>query len=128
MQITLVVYCIAAFLPLMLAFIGGYLRYRQQPKFDNRHPRQQQAQVSGMAARALAAQANSLENLHIFTAMLLVAYIRDIDLAQLDTLAIIYLLARLTYIVCYLTDKHLLRSASFFAGLLCLIAMGIYSL
>lgn len=43
---------IVALLPYVLSFTGGYFRLRQFGGVDNKHPRQQIAQLEGVGARA----------------------------------------------------------------------------
>ena len=61
---------------ILLTFIGALLPYfskipvaiamHRNGGYDNRHPRQQQAQLTGFGARALAAHQNAFEALIIF--------------------------------------------------------------
>ncbi|MGB2248676.1 MAG: MAPEG family protein, partial [Alcanivorax sediminis] len=69
-----------SFLPIFLAWAGVYFRIKQFKRFDNHHPRQQQAALEGAGARAQAAQANAWEALIVFTMVCFIAYASGLDL------------------------------------------------
>jgi uncharacterized MAPEG superfamily protein len=117
---------IAAILPMLLAVIAGYLRYKQSGgRFDNHHPRQQQSQLTGLAARALAAQKNAWEALMFYTAMCVLAYVASLDLTTLANAAGLFLLSRLAHAVFYLLDMAPYRSLVFLVGWFSSLYIGI---
>ena len=61
-------------IPFALALINDYVRYREFGVFDNNHPRQQTAQLTGTGARIWAAQENAWEALMIFVPPVLIAH------------------------------------------------------
>ena len=70
---------IVAFIPLILAGVGGYLRLQQLGKVDNKHPRTQALELTGAAARTLAAQANAWEATALFTVSVVIAHLAGAD-------------------------------------------------
>lgn len=122
MTTILICLLIATLLPILakapLAFAmekaGGY---------DNRNPRSQQNKLTGFGARAKAAHENSFEALIMFTpgALAVIATNNTGSLAQY--LCIGFIVARILYIICYLYDKHALRSSFWGIGLICSVAL-----
>lgn len=109
---------IAAFMPLVCAWIGGYFRYKQfNGVVDNKTPRLQANKLEGVGHRAYAAQQNSWEALAVFAAALLALHMSGVVLATVATACIVFVLLRVVYIACYLANQDLLRS-SFFIGAL----------
>lgn len=108
-----------AMMPYVLAFIGARYRVRQFGRFDNHHPRLQQAQLSGVGARVQAAQANSWEALSVYGVSVFIAYAAGVDLRTLDTVALVFLTARIVYAVLYVADLATARSVVFGVGAGC---------
>lgn len=81
--------------------------------YDNRSPRQQQAQLTGWGARALAAHQNTFEAAIIFTPAVLIATVAGTpDTASMAaTLAVVHTAARIAYPMFYIANIHLARSA-----------------
>jgi len=105
---------IAALLPYVTASIakaGG-------EKFNNRNPRAWLERQQGFRARANAAQANSFEAFPLFAAAVIVAHLTEAPPDRVDGLAVIFVVARVLYIVCYLGDWHWARSVVWLVGLL----------
>ena len=102
-----VVLFIVTFFPMILAFIGGYLRYKHVDNFDNRHPREQQAELTGVAARILAAQKNAWEALIFYS---------SVNLRELSGAAILFLACRVLHPIFYALDLALFRSLIFMVG------------
>lgn len=120
-----IVLFIVTFFPMILAFIGGYLRYRQVNKFDNRHPRAQQAELTGMAARVLAAQKNAWEALIFYSAVTLLAFYSSVNLRDLSEAAILFLACRILHPIFYALDMALFRSLIFIVGWLSCVYIAI---
>lgn len=125
---TIANYCIlvACALPIVcagLAKSNGFGRPRREGGYDNHNPRAWLAQQTGRQARANAAQANSFEALPLFIAGVLVAQQMAAPQGLVDGLATGFVLARLAYIAAYLADKPALRSAVWFAGVICSVAL-----
>lgn len=113
---------IVAFLPFALSFSGGYFKMREMGKVDNKHPRQQAAQLTGIGARCYAAQANAWEALGYFTAAVVVLHFANPEAAKGGTaanLATVFLATRIAHAVFYLANIDLARSLVFLVGLVC---------
>ena len=83
--------------------LGGY---------DNKHPRDQQAKLTGLGARAYAAHQNAFESLIIFTPAVLVAIATNNTGQTMQYLAITHVVARVLYNILYLANLDLLRSTA----------------
>lgn len=111
-----VVLFIVSLLPMTLAVVGGYLRLKQFGKFDNNHPRQQQAQLTGLAARVYGAQQNAWEALVFYAVACMLAFFSSIDLYSLSYAAILFLCCRLLHPIFYMLNQATFRSMVFFVG------------
>jgi uncharacterized MAPEG superfamily protein len=107
---------IATFLPFVWAFSGHSFRHRQLGNIDNNHPRLQQAQLTGVAARALAAQQNAWEALAMFTPAVLVAHLQGATSGHAAIAAMLFIAARIAHGCFYLADLSSLRSLSWMVG------------
>ncbi len=114
---------IVAILPYVLAGLGGYLRIKQLGHADNNHPRLQANELSGAAARALAAQANAWEALGVFGTVVIVAHLVGADPAKSATASLVYLATRLAHPVLYIANLATLRTLVFTVGLGCIAWM-----
>ena len=95
--------------------------------YDNNNPRQWLANQTGFRARANAAQANCFESFPFFAAAILVATYTKAPQVDINLLAITYLLARVSYIACYLLDKASLRSLCWLVGMLSITGLFVIS-
>ena len=96
--------------------------------YDNHDPRAWMAKLTGRRARADAAQANSFEAFPFFAAGVLLALHAGVDAARVDALALVFVLARVLYIACYITDRARLRSMVWAVGYLCVLALHVLAL
>jgi len=87
--------------------------------YDNHHPRAQQARLTGLGARALAAHQNSFEAFPLFAVGVLVATVTQSQGVLVNGLAVTFVIARALFIVFYCADKPSQRSLCWFVGLLC---------
>ena len=55
-------------------------------------------------------EANSFEAFPFFAAAVIIAHLTHAPQGRLDLLAVIFVLARIAYVVCYLADWHWVRS------------------
>ena len=125
MSIVIVCVILAGFLPIVAAGIAKFGPAESNPAepFDNRHPRQWLAKQTGMRARANAAQANTFESLPFFYVAVALAISLDAPKVNLDLLAIVYLLARIAYIICYIFDWPNTRTFVWLIGLIAIMAI-----
>ena len=117
---------IVAFLPYVLSFSGGYFKMREFGKVDNKHPRQQAAELHGIGARCYAAQANAWEALGLFTAAVAVLHLANPDAARSGTaanLALVFLGTRIAHAIFYLANIDVARSIVFLVGIACVVWM-----
>jgi uncharacterized MAPEG superfamily protein len=91
----------------------------EQGGYNNHLPRQQQAQLTGFGARALAAHQNSFEAFIIFAVGVLMAHTTQTAGWLIDALAIVFVIARIIYLLCYWADLAWQRSLVWFVGLVC---------
>ncbi|AFU99942.1 MAPEG family protein [Simiduia agarivorans] len=87
-------------------------------RYDNHHPRAQQARLTGFGARALAAHQNAIEAFPLFAAGVLAALWAGAALETVNTLCIVFIVARVIYMVLYWMDLDKLRSTVWFVGLI----------
>lgn len=108
-----------SFFPILLSMAGGVMRVRQFGRLDNHYPRLQQAEMRGLGARVNAAQANAWEALVIFTLVVVIAHASGLPLALADVPALLFLVLRVIYALCYLANWAWPRSAAFALGMMC---------
>ncbi|KNH48145.1 MAPEG family protein [Pseudomonas lini] len=116
-------------IPFWCVFVSALLIYvakipvakamNEQGGYDNHLPRQQQAQLTGFGARALAAHQNSFEAFLLFAVGVLMAHTTQTAGWLIDTLAIIFVIARIIYLLCYWVDLAWQRSLVWFVGVVC---------
>lgn len=110
---------IAAFLPLLYTGIAKF----SGPGFNNRTPRDFQAQLQGFRQRAHWAHLNSFEAFPPFAAAVIIAHQLGLQQSTLDALAIGFIVARLAYGAFYLADMATLRSLAWVAAVGCWVTM-----
>lgn len=112
MNIAVAALIIASLLPIACAAIAkwGFRGY------DNHTPREWLALQTGFRARANAAQANSWEALAVFAPATVLAIATGAPEASVARLAAVFIVARVFFIVSYLTDRPTLRSVAWLFG------------
>jgi len=88
-------------------------------RYDNHHPRAQQARLTGFGARALAAHLNSIEAFPLFAAGVLMAHTTQTYGFLIDILAVTFVVSRVLYLLFYWWDLHWQRSLVWVVGLAC---------
>jgi len=96
---------------------------KEQGGYNNHLPRQQQAQLTGFGARALAAHQNSFEAFILFAVGVLMAHTTQTAGWLIDGLAIVFVVARIVYLLCYWADLAWQRSLVWVIGLACLLLL-----
>jgi uncharacterized MAPEG superfamily protein len=112
---TLAFWCVlvAGLLPYagtLTAKIGG-------ERFDNRNPREWLGAQAGFRQRANAAQLNGFEAFPLFAAGVVIAHLAGAPQPRIDTLAVVFVVGRIAYMLCYLADFATLRSLAWFVGI-----------
>jgi uncharacterized MAPEG superfamily protein len=109
--------------------VAGLLPYgatvvaKSRRGFDNVNPRAWLQDQHGFRQRANSAQLNSFEAFPLFAAAVIIATYLQTPQQTVNGLAVGFVVARVLYIGCYITDKATLRSLVWFAGLLCCISL-----
>jgi uncharacterized MAPEG superfamily protein len=115
---------IAGLLPLLAVSVAKW----KFPNYDNHNPRAWESQLTGHRARANAAQMNSFEAFPFFAAAVILAILAGVDAQMVDTLSVVFVLARLAYIFCYIKDWATQRSICWTLGYGCVVALFIMGL
>ena len=97
---------------------------KAQGRYDNRDPRAP-GTYRGLAYRAHSAHQNGLEAFPFFAVAVLVASAGSphAPIRPLDTLAVVWIVLRLLYVVAYLSDRPSLRSAVWIIGFFVSVAI-----
>lgn len=113
---------IAILIPYFLAY---YFKqdYFKAGDYDNNAPRDQMARLEGSRRRALWAFENSFEGLPGFIAAVIIAHLAGASQSVIDTLAVIYVVSRVLYIICYIRDLATARSLVWSVGFFSMIGM-----
>lgn len=101
---------------------------KKEAIYDNNHPRIQQSQLSGMAARTVAAHQNGFESLVVFATAALTAIATHHTGALVQFLAIIYIISRIIYNVLYIKNLASQRSLVWLVGLICCLSILVLSM
>lgn len=122
---TLALWCLlaAALLHLISKLPLAAAMAREGRGYDNRHPRDQQARLTGWGRRAKAVHDNQIESFPLFAAGVLAATLTTPSSAAIGLVAAAYVVARLVYIALYLADLATLRSAVWSVGYLASLAL-----
>ncbi|WP_223514142.1 MAPEG family protein [Pseudomonas sp. GL-B-19] len=116
-------------IPFWCVFISALLIYvarmpvakamKELGGYNNHLPRQQQAQLTGFGARAVAAHQNCFEAFILFAVGVLMAHTTQTAGWLIDLLAIIFVISRVIYLLCYWGDLAWQRSLVWFVGFVC---------
>ena len=98
-----------------------------QKNYDNHNPRQWLSQQTGYRARANAAQANCVEAFPLYAVGVLLALLSKVEIDQIQMWTGIFVVARVAYVACYLTDKDKLRSLAWLVGVIATVALYVLS-
>lgn len=92
-------------------------------RYNNRDPRAWLERQEGFRKRANNAQANAFEAFPFFAAAVIVASLTGAPQERIDALAVIFVVARVAYLVCYLADWHWARSVLWLIGWLATVTI-----
>ncbi|MCU1723028.1 MAPEG family protein [Pseudomonas sp. 5P_5.1_Bac1] len=92
---------------------------KEQGGYDNHLPREQQARLTGLGARAVASHQNSFEAFMLFSVGVLMVHTTQTQGFLIDALAIIFVLARIIYLPLYWYDFAWQRTLVWSVGLIC---------
>lgn len=91
--------------------------------YDNRNPREWLSRLTGWQQRANAAQQNAWEAFALFSVAVILSTLANASTTKVDTLATVFIAARVVYLGCYLADLALLRSLVWLVGFGCTLAI-----
>jgi uncharacterized MAPEG superfamily protein len=116
LRFTVAYWCVllAVLMPYACAYLAksrGFGKPRSQGGYDNAEPRAWLAQQEGWKARANAAQANSFEALPFFIGAVIIAQQLGAPQTRVDILAVLFVTLRIIYVVMYVANLHMARSA-----------------
>jgi uncharacterized MAPEG superfamily protein len=117
---------IACLLPIVAVGLAKSVSIRVSRRnggYDNNNPRLWALSLTGWQQRAHAAQLNSFEALPLFISAVVLAQQAQVAQARIDTLAVIFILIRVAYLVAYLMNLGLLRTAIWTTGILVCVAI-----
>jgi len=117
---TIAYWCIliAALLPYLYAVLA-----KTGKGYSNHTPREYLLQTEGWRKRANWAQLNSFEAFPFFAAAVIVAQKTFAHQTTVDNIAIIFILSRILYGICYITNKSTARSLVWLVGFSCCISL-----
>jgi uncharacterized MAPEG superfamily protein len=123
---------LAGVLPLICSYVakfGGVSSGAagEAARFDNHEPRAWLARQTGMRARANAAQANSFEAFPFFAVGVVIAVAQHVPIVNIDILAVVFIVARLAFIACYVGNLPRLRSLVWMVGFAASIGLYLYA-
>ena len=95
----------------------------QEGRIDIAHPRLQQARLTGRGARAQAAHLNMAEAFAPFAAAVWVAHLYDVDPGLRGGLAVVFVVARILFILAYLADLNPWRTVIWSVGHFAIIGL-----
>jgi uncharacterized MAPEG superfamily protein len=107
----------------LLPYMGTMVAKWGFRRFDNNNPREWLSQQTGFRARGNAAQANSFEAFPFFASGVIIATLAQVDAARIDLYAMVFVVARVGFIACYVADKAGMRSLCWLAGLLSVVGL-----
>jgi uncharacterized MAPEG superfamily protein len=103
---------IAALLP----FLATVIAKSSGDRYNNRDPRAWLERQKGLSRRADNAQKNAFEAFPFFAAAVIVAHLTQAPQQRVNILAILFIVARLAYLGCYLADWQAARSLVWLIG------------
>ena len=107
---------VVAFVLIYLTKIPVGVAMAKMGRYDNEHPRDQQAKLTGWGQRALGSHQNSFEAFAPFAAAVMVAHLGGGSAHASAVLAVVFVVARVVYLLLYLANQSTLRSAVWSVG------------
>jgi uncharacterized MAPEG superfamily protein len=110
---------IAGLLPIICAGIAKW----RAVDYNNHQPRAWLSSQEDWRARANAAQQNSFEAFPLFAGGTLLALVSGTDVSMISQTCWVFVIARVLYVFCYVTDKATLRSIVWLVGLIAAVRL-----
>jgi uncharacterized MAPEG superfamily protein len=111
---TIAFWCV--FVAGLLPYLGTVVAKVAGERYNNRDPRAWLDRQTGFRRRADNAQKNGFEAFPFFAAAVVVAHLVNAPQPRVDTLAIVFIVARLVYFACYLANWQAVRSLVWAVG------------
>jgi uncharacterized MAPEG superfamily protein len=111
----------AAVLLTLLSIMPAKLDGRRE--YDNARPRDASFYTPGLRARSQGAHLNGFEAFPFFAAAVLLAEMRAVPQGIVDALAVAFVVARILFVLLYLTNRPTSRSVVWAVGLACNLAI-----
>jgi len=111
---TIAFWCVL--LAALLPYLGTIIAKASGERYNNRDPRAWLDRQTGLSRRADNAQKNGFEAFPFFAAAVIVAHLTQAPQERVDIVAIIFIVARVCYFVCYLADWQAARSLVWMVG------------
>lgn len=92
-------------------------------EYDNGNPRDPRFYTPGLRARSQGAHLNGYEAFPFFAAAVILAEMRSAPQGTVNALAVAFVVARIVYVVLYLTGRPTLRSVVWSVAFLCNLAI-----
>ncbi len=108
-----------AFWCVLIAGVMPYIAVgiaKADKRYDNSAPRDWLATREGAKKRAYAAHLNSFEAFPLFASGVVIAHLMAAPVLVVNAMAIAFVLARIVYIWCYITNHASLRSLVWLVG------------
>jgi uncharacterized MAPEG superfamily protein len=118
---TVALWCVVA--AGLLPYVAAGIAKGGKSGFDNSNPRPWLAQQTGYRARANAAQQNGFEAFPFFATAVLVAHLLRGPQGLVDQLAVLFIVARVAYLLIYLAGNGTLRSLAWLVGMLAVLGI-----
>jgi uncharacterized MAPEG superfamily protein len=122
MNITYACVLLAGLTPLIAVTIAKW----NFPGYDNNNPRDWMAKQTGFRARAYAAHQNCFESFPFFAVAVILSMMAGVEAKPIDMCSVIYVIARLFYILCYVKDWATARSIFWTIGYASVIALFVF--
>jgi uncharacterized MAPEG superfamily protein len=102
---TVALWCVLA--AALLPYLATTIAKAGGERYENRDPRAWLGRQQGLRLRAHNAQLNGFEAFPFFAAAVIVAQMLQAPQERIDALALIFIVARVGYLLCYLADWQL---------------------
>lgn len=124
---TIVVICLAiiVFMPILVRLPVAWAM-NKAGGYDNKHPRAQQQQLTGLGARAQAAHENCFEATSFFAPTILLVLALNAVTHTTAYLALAFVLCRIIFVVSYWFDWDKIRSVAWVLGMATIVAHYFY--
>jgi uncharacterized MAPEG superfamily protein len=107
----------------ILPYVATVIAKSGREGYDNRDPRSWLARQEGFRKRANAAQLNAFEAFPFFAAAVIIAHLLNGPRSLVNTLALVFVAARVLHLGLYLANQTTLRSLVWFVGFAAVIAI-----